>query len=773
MISNSSQYVAAGVIGVTVGGVPVPASLISTATLQAIDIFNVSFEVPLGLVGNQPVVFTVDGIAGPAATIQLTGSPSGLSVVSPSNLGTYSLGEVQLGLQASGGNGSYSWTLESGSLPPGLTIRGDLPFYAVPFAPVGLIGVATTAGTYNFTLAVTSGSASTTASFSMKITGLTLKDGPTLRDAFAGVAYYSRGYQLTATSDGAVQNISCTPQTTAGLTLGSSCLISGTPTTAGPLSIPVTSSNGVDAVTRNVSLTVYSVQIIDPGQLPNAFQKQAYTYTLTPAGNGPFSYLLAGTLPDGLTLTGGTISGTPADVLGKSNFTITVVDAHGNSYTKAMSIDVAGTPETLPRIAPYANYADCPVGMGCSNAIAVSAGGVAPFTWTVTGLPLGMDYRFGGGKTLGFVNAGDLELWGAPSEIGVFDVTVTAIDANGVTVTQIFQIFVDNMLFDPCMNEAGCSPLTDATLGRTYATSIRVVGGVPPYTAFSASGYSLSDEIPEGLWVTPTAITGTPQENGLFTSVLDLRDSANNALAATMPLTIFGPSGSTTAIDVYPELRPVAGQPFSLQLEACCATGSYIWTPSFLQLGLTLSSSGSIAGTPTLVGTSFVLLTATDSANANNYGTREVIIATSSISIATNTLPDGNANVSYNQAVSGTGNGALRWGIAYGSFLPPGLGLNTTTGVISGVPRYSGGYSFYVTAFDSDSATTEAVTMSVYTLCDITKAGVTSTADVRQLVDEALGKQPALDDLNADHEVNVVDVAIGANAAMQLGCSAH
>src|SRR3954470_24748836 len=41
------------------------------------------------------------------------------------NFGTRPLGEVGIGLRASGGNGTYTWQLVGGSLPPGVSLRTD------------------------------------------------------------------------------------------------------------------------------------------------------------------------------------------------------------------------------------------------------------------------------------------------------------------------------------------------------------------------------------------------------------------------------------------------------------------------------------------------------------------------------------------------------------------------------------------------------------------------------------------------------------------------
>src|SRR6185503_20551684 len=74
------------------------------------------------------------------------------------NLGTFALGQVEIPLVASGGTGAYSWSIVAGAPPPGLVVRTDGPSWFPSNAAAGLIGVATTPGTYGFTLRVSDGS---------------------------------------------------------------------------------------------------------------------------------------------------------------------------------------------------------------------------------------------------------------------------------------------------------------------------------------------------------------------------------------------------------------------------------------------------------------------------------------------------------------------------------------------------------------------------------------------------------------------------------------
>src|SRR5580658_1825644 len=196
-------------------------------------------------------------------------------IASGPNYCCWSIGEINQALTATSGNGTYTWSLADGSLPPGISIRTDVPSYFPAGASAGLIGVATTAGTYNFTLQVTSNGQSATQSASMHISGLILKDLVSSPDAFANIAYLS--YQLTAlNSAGPVTYTLSSGTFPPGMTLGVSGLFSGTPTAPGSYTWFVQFTDGVDTEYRGFNINVYAIEIETPGQLPNATQNAAY-----------------------------------------------------------------------------------------------------------------------------------------------------------------------------------------------------------------------------------------------------------------------------------------------------------------------------------------------------------------------------------------------------------------------------------------------------------------------------------------------------------------
>jgi len=89
-------------------------------------------------------------------------SANSLSFSQGPNFVTYSIGDDEIPLTATGGSGSYTWSVTSGSLPSGMSLRTDLPAWFPASATAGLIGIAATPGTYYFTLQVTSGGITST-----------------------------------------------------------------------------------------------------------------------------------------------------------------------------------------------------------------------------------------------------------------------------------------------------------------------------------------------------------------------------------------------------------------------------------------------------------------------------------------------------------------------------------------------------------------------------------------------------------------------------------
>ncbi|MDR0436778.1 MAG: putative Ig domain-containing protein [Bacteroidales bacterium] len=174
--------------------------------------------------------------------------------------------------------------------------------------------------------------------------------------------------------------------------------------------------------------------------LPNGKEGEAYSVTLFATGTNPIAWSVsAGSLPAGLSLSGATISGTPA-TFGTFNFTIMASNAVGND-TKAFSITIEET-AILPVITiesiPWAT-------LGVAYSFTLQATGTAPITWQL----------MGGSSIAGITLSSSGVLSGTPTTVGTFNFTVRATNAAG-NVTKGLSITISAT---PCEHEN----TTDAT----------------------------------------------------------------------------------------------------------------------------------------------------------------------------------------------------------------------------------------------------------------------------------------------------------------------
>jgi formylglycine-generating enzyme required for sulfatase activity len=166
---------------------------------------------------------------------------------------------------------------------------------------------------------------------------------------------------------------------------------------------------------------------ITTATLPGGTVGDAYNQTLAATGDKPVTWTIdIGTLPAGLTLQGGTISGTPT-AAGPSGFTVKAENAAG-SDTKQLSITIApagGGDGTAPTITTT-TLLDGKAGTAYRRVLA--ARGDTPVTWSVSvgTLPEGL----GLAGTTGVIS-------GTPTEAGKSTFTVKAENAVGSDTKQL------------------------------------------------------------------------------------------------------------------------------------------------------------------------------------------------------------------------------------------------------------------------------------------------------------------------------------------------
>jgi hypothetical protein len=399
----------------------VPAELLASAGTARVAVVSPPCD---ALSGSLPFVITA------GLTITTTALRRGMVGVSYSD-----------GLAASGGTQPYSWSLASGSLPPGLTLNSSTG---------AITGTPTTAGTSNFTAQVTdSAKASATKPLSIIIdpSTLTITTTSPLPNGTVGVAY-SQTLNATGGSPPYGWSISA-GSLPAGLSLNSSTgAITGTPTTAGPFNFTAQVSDTAKATASQAfSLTINApALLITTTSLPNGTVGTAYSQTLAASGGTtPYSWSLGvGSLPPGLSLNSatGTISGTPTTA-GTFPFTVQVTDSAGTTVRQSLTLTI--NPSTLA-----ITTASLPAGVvGSAYSVTLAAtGGTPPYRWAMAAgsLPPGLSLS----GTTGVIS-------GTPTTAGTFTFTVRITDSGSASATRQFNLSIGL----PALAAANFSGLTD------------------------------------------------------------------------------------------------------------------------------------------------------------------------------------------------------------------------------------------------------------------------------------------------------------------------
>jgi len=160
-------------------------------------------------------------------------------------------------------------------------------------------------------------------------------------------------------------------------------------------------------------------------------------------------------------------------------------------------------------------------------------------------------------------------------------------------------------------------------------------------------------------------------------------------------------------------------QPYAVALSPTGGITPYTWGlkagSSPLPSGLTLTSNGIISGEPTVTSNATHTFTLTDATSLTVEKALQLSIRAIPLSITNTSLPQGTANQSYSATLTATGGtGAYTWGLAGGSpNLPTGLTLNTSSGLISGIPTGTSTNNYTFTVTDQTPPTPQSATKTL------------------------------------------------------------
>lgn len=602
------------------------------------------------------------------------GSNLALSYATPSHIQSNSA--FTEGATVTGAQGATTFSVVSGSLPPGLSLG----------TTSGMIsGAPVAAGAFSAVVRVTDSVSNAEARVATLVV-----DPFSIRTPFAiagsGMVTAVIGDQaaLTFTGQGGVAPYAMATETDVpGLNVANGtgfATISGVFAASGVYSL---GASGIDADGRLASFGPIAVYVNEalalPQSLPDARQYSGYGAELrATGGRGPYSYAITG-LPGGLHALGGNIGGTP-NVAGAVVLAVTVTDTDGRTASGPVTLNVQSTPPGsfgLP-----AGPAQAALGQSFFYNFTPS-GGAPPYNLALSGdLPPGLSFS---GQAIS----------GVPTQEGTFpNLQVTGTDAHGNSAAS--QIFTMTVVSQVVVASGGAS---NGVVGQPYSAQWRAAGGDGNYV------WSISGSLPPGLSFDAGGIlAGTPSQAGTYDGIsLTVTDGAGRTSSTGVMSITIRPQGQMALAGALPAQATV-GAPYAATFLAIGGTAPYRYAqiggwPSWLTLN---PATGEASGTPDSAGTlGGLAVSATDALGATvNSADYTISVSLPGFSVSGSlprTMTVGEPVVDLNsQPVALHVNGGIDGVTFSGAGLPPGVNVDPATGAVTGAPTTAG--TFTVTA---------------------------------------------------------------------------
>jgi uncharacterized protein YhjY with autotransporter beta-barrel domain len=684
---NSALGTAGGITNITITSGPMAGASVS-ALSKAGNAGSVTYTPKANYCGGDTFNYQGTGAAGTTtirtATINIPCPPS--PVITSGTTASGTAGVVFGGYTVTASNGPTSFG--ASGLPPGLSINTS----------TGVIsGTPTTGGTFNATVTASNANpvaGTRTVTFTIIPASPVITSGATATGTI-GTAF-GAGYTITATNTPTSFSATGLPP---GLSvIAGTGVVTGTPTSTGTFTATVSASNANPTPgTKTVTFTIFpAIPVITSGTAVSGTVGTAITPYQITATNSPTTFTAPG-LPGGLSINAsGLISGTPT-VAGTFNVTVSAANTNPTAGTQTVVFTIV---PPIPVISSAAT-ASGQTGVLLSPTYTITASN-NPTVFGATGLPSGLTLNTSSGV-----------ISGTPTTLGVFNVTLTAQNANPTpgTLALVFTI----TLGPPVVTSGATATGAVASVFAGY--QITATNGPLTSGGYGATG------LPPGLAVNASGlISGTPTTSGTFNVQVTATNATATSVAKTVVFTIsqFPPviTSPTTA-------SGQTGVAFSYQITASNGTSNGFSFTGTLPPGLTLNTTtGLISGTPTAVGSFTPTLVASNGAgNGNQVVTFTIGLGPPVITSAATAA--GSIGIAFSYQITATNNPTS----FNASGLPPGLTVNAT-GLISGTPTSQGAFSANVTAQNGTGTGNQTVTITIGLLAPVITSAATASGTI-------------------------------------------
>ena len=603
---------------------------------------------------------------------------------------------------ATGGNGSYTWSITKGVLPAALTLCGTTGIISgVPSAP----------GSASIEMKVED--SSTPPQVALRLLPLVIQpDAPLFTQPLPQSAKVGVAFSCNFTATGgkspytwAVEN--SIPSLPSGISLNSTTgILSGTVNVSTSPNSPVSYVVSVKVTGNNSQLQVKSFTLtVNPSDAPtittttlspNAELGVVYSAVVTASGGGGnYTFQNLSPMPLGLTLNpDGSVTGTPSGTAAQDvSVKVKVTDGVNRSSEAFVRIRVVSA--SVPTIT-----SSSPLPQGAINTpytfVLQATGGRPPYVWS-------MPSESGSSGRLnlppGLILSANGTISGTPTKGGSFDTYPRVTDANGKeTIKQLTIVLIDSTF---AIVGDGISSNICGNLNQRYST----INGKAPY-AWTLTG------APSSSSVTINASTGvvtgglTSVVPGNYTLTLSVRDSLGQNATASKTLTVLVATPLSWANTSSPVLGAASeGAAYSAKVQINGGRPPYQYvlkSGSSLPPSLTLNAStGEIKGTPTTPGNYAFTITASDSCTGTSIDETFTLVVDSLAVVCKPIIQNKCSTVSYTGATVTGGVSPYAWTTT--TALPASLVMNPTTGKIQGqLTAAAGNLTIIVQATDKN-----------------------------------------------------------------------